>query len=247
MKRKTANPEKNLRTEQFRVELCAAMAVAIRSGGIPSAVMFSGGFDSIFLYEQARQVFPGVAAVTVAFDRYNPRTVLEAQRAARLLKARHQVVRVSLKEYILSAIRVEELLKGRGRDYDIPLLHAALLKLPSSFNRFWAGMGSDQWLGEEAMARGPSTARRRSQAREMVRHHGIIAADSGREIVFPFLEKAVLDAAVRIPAPLKKGKRLLRSLSPDLSVLFPCVGKPELQVPASVRALALNCCRKRGG
>ena len=233
-------------TEMLRSALVKVINGAIRAGGRPSAIMFSGGFDSAFLYEQARKIVPGVAAVTVAFDGYNRRTVLDAERAARLLKARHLVVQVSLEEYISSAARVRAVLNGRSSDHDIPLLHAAFLKLPRTFMRFWAGMGSDQWFGEDSLAVPLSFSRQRAAARVMVRQHVMVAADARREIFFPFLEEAVLAVAARVPSTLKKGKRLLRSLSPGISALSPAGGTPELQVPGAVRRLISRLCLIQG-
>jgi asparagine synthetase B (glutamine-hydrolysing) len=221
----------------------AALWGALASHRRVDAVMFSGGFDSVLLYERARSLFPGVVAVTLALGSYNRRTVLEARRSAKRLGARHCVVPVSVDEYLDSSLRVHRLLKGKCDDRDLPLVHAGLKKLPLSLKYFLAGMGSDQWLGEKFDAKGRlSLMQQRRAARSTVKTHVVAAADVKREIFFPFLDKSVLDVAVRLPPALRKGKRLLRALAPELSGVSPVSGlPPEIQVPLAVRSLAARC------
>ena len=214
------------------------------------AVLFSGGFDSIFLARAAQRYGARLNAVTIAFEKYNSSTVKEAVRAARALDVPHEVIAVSRDEYLRSCVGIRRLQDKKEMDWDLPLVHAALEKAAGRGGLFIAGMGSDEWLGERSGA--ADNRARLARAARSRRAHEQVAAERGQTIMFPFLTPEVLEIARKVPLALKRGKKLLRSLDPDADRIARSLRRAGpatvAQVPRTVRLVAeriIQGCSKR--
>ena len=215
------------------------------------AVLFSGGFDSIFLTRLARRLGKKVTAVTISFENYNAATVNEAVRAAGALKVPHRVIAVHVEEYLRSCCRMRRHQDEKAPDWDVPLVHAAMGKWPGGPVVLLAGLGSDEWLGERVV-HGLSLQQRTAQARQARRLHEKVAAMQGKKILFPFLTPAVFALSPGIPPSWKRGKKLLRTLDPEASVLHASLSSvpgrsSPCQIPVAIRRLAARVGDAHGG
>ena len=210
--------------------------------GARRAVMFSGGFDSMFIGLLARQRGAQVTAVTVQFDDFNPLTVAGAIQFADKMGFTHHILHVKAGEFLsafeeLAGITDEPLL-----DLDLGVVCAAFKKYDPQIagDVFISGMGSDQWFGNEALEKRPGgLAARLDGAMVDQDAHQRLAQAFGFKVVFPFLSGPMLALSQSMPAAMKKDKKLLRALA--VADAIPHQGsKSELQVPALMRNLLIK-------
>jgi len=199
----------------FKVQETLAASMG-KMSGIPRAVMFSGGFDSMLIACMARQCGAQVTAVTVQFEDFNLLTVQGAAEAANKAGFAHHILYVKAVEFLsafeaLTAITHEPVL-----DLDLAIVHAALKKYDQQIagNVFISGMGSDQWFGNEALEakRGNLDVRLDWAMVDEDAHHRV-GHVYGYKFLFPFLSGPMLALSQSIPAEMKKDKKLLRALA----------------------------------
>jgi hypothetical protein len=114
------------------------------------------------------------------------------------------------------------------------LVYAAFKKYDPKIagKTFISAMGSDQWFGDKEMEQ--------VSLNELAHHQ--LAKAHGYQFIFPFLSKRMRILSPRIPADLKKNKRLLREILEDEQIAFTVAGngKREIQVPIEVRRLLVR-------
>lgn len=209
--------------------------------GSRRVVMFSGGFDSMFLALLAQQCGAKVTAVTIQFDNFNTITVEEAVRLAKEMELPHHILHVAIPEFVsafelLAGMTDEPLL-----DLDLCVVYAALRKHHSRVGGevFISGMGSDQWFGNHSLEVWPGgLAGRLDWAIMNEKAHQQVAQTHGYNFVFPFLSVPMLALSQQIPAPMKKDKRLLRALVAGSAI--PGVRRPEIQIPEIMRRILVK-------
>jgi asparagine synthetase B (glutamine-hydrolysing) len=183
-----------------------------------------------------------VTAVTVQFEDYNPLTVQGAVKAAQEMEVTQHIINVKAVEFLYAI----ELLAGMTEepllDLDLALVYAALKKYDHRIagDVFIAGMGSDQWFGNEALDPNPKDLQTRldsALADEAV--HQKVAQTHGCKFIFPFLSQSMLALSLSIPASMKKDKSLLRALA--IANKIPHRGaKSEIQVPDLMRRIVVK-------
>ena len=184
--------------------------------GFDQAVMFSGGFDSMLMVRLAQHCGAKVQAFTVQFEDLNPRTVQNAIESAESLRIKHHILPVKIVEFLSAFEALADITSEPILDLDLALVYAALKKYDSKIagDTFISGMGSDQWLGNEAVKSDQSSfAKHLDWALVDEDAHQAVAKVFGCKFVFPFLSKPMLALSQSILDVLKKDKKLLRELS----------------------------------
>jgi asparagine synthetase B (glutamine-hydrolysing) len=210
--------------------------------GSRRAIMFSGGFDSMLIACLARERGARVICVTVAFEDFNPLTVLAAAESAEKLGFSHHILHVKTSEFLSAFETIAGLTAEPVLDLDLALVYAALKKYDPQLGGevFISGMGSDQWFGDLALkeeAGGLAARMDRAIVDEEAHHRA--AQDHGLKIVFPFLSKRMLALAQVVPAEMKKNKKLLRELGAAKTIPDrPAVN--EEQVPTVIKNLLIK-------
>ncbi len=207
-----------------------------RMNGSRRTVMFSGGFDSTLMVLLAQRAGAQVTAVTVQFDDFNLHTVEGALQTARTLGVPHHVLHVKAVEFLSAFEALAGLTDEPILDLDLAVVYAALKKFDTAFgDTFISGMGSDQWFGDMALEETPggSQGKLAWAIVDEAAHHQVAQAH-GCKFVFPFLSESMLNMSQRIPAALKKDKRMLRALAAANTI--PNRGaRSEGQIPSVMR------------
>ncbi len=210
--------------------------------GLPLAVMFSGGFDSMLIWLLAQQAGAKVTAVTVQFDDFNSLTVAESTRLAHQAGIAHHILHVKVVEFFSAFEALVGITDEPMLDLDLAVVYAALKKydLRIAGNTFISGMGSCQWFGDQSAVAWPGgLAGRLDWAMTSEQAHQKVAKAHGCSFVFPFLSAPMLALSQQIPAAMKKDKRLLRSLATG-STISHHSGQHEIQVPESIRRILVK-------
>ncbi len=236
---------KGIELDQNQISMYAQQALESAIGPVAGAhrgVMFTGGFDSLLICLLAQRCGAKVTAVTVQFEDYNPLTVQGAIKAAQEMEIAHHIINVKAVEFLsafefLAGVTDEPLL-----DLDLALVYAALKKYDHRIagDVFIAGMGSDQWFGNEALDPKPKDFQTRLDlAFADVAAHQKVAQTHGCKLIFPFLSEQMLALSRSIPADMKKDKNMLRALA--VANKIPHRGaKTEIQIPNVMRQIVVK-------
>ena len=205
------------------------------------ALMFTGGLDSVLLAYLMRRYGIRVTAITVQFEEFNLRTVFSGIKAARHMQLSHQILYVTLKEFLSTFPLLQGVVNKPIWDLDLTLAYAALKKydITVAGRIFVSGMGSDQWLGNIPF---------KKDSIDEEAHHQV-AATLGYKFIFPFLSPEVKLFSKQIPFEQKQNKKLIRDLIPDNYLRFIENNNPqrrEIQIPSYVRQILIRmygrCC-----
>ncbi len=210
--------------------------------GTRKAIMFSGGFDSMLMACLAQHCGAKIVAVTVQFEDFNPLTVQSSIQSARTLGIEHHILPVKTVEFLSAFEALCPMTDKPLLDLDLAVVYAALKKYDTQIagDTFISGMGSDQWLGDQALDReDPRFTQAWDWAMADTQAHHQVAQKHGCRFVFPFLSDSMLKLSQSIPVALKKDKKLLRAL--DIAQQIPHLNTPrEVQVPLLVRPLLVK-------
>jgi asparagine synthetase B (glutamine-hydrolysing) len=210
--------------------------------GLPRAVMFSGGFDSMLIGLLAKQCGAQVTAVTIQFDNFNPLTVAGAIQLAHKAGITHHILCVKAVEFLSAFEELAGITDEPILDLDLGVVYAAFKKYDPRIagKVFISGMGSDQWFGNEALEVRPGglVARLDYQMADEDAHQRV-AAVGGCKFIFPFLSKSMLALSQSVPAAMKKDKKLLRALA--IANMIPHGGnRSEVQIPPLMRYILIK-------
>jgi asparagine synthetase B (glutamine-hydrolysing) len=210
--------------------------------GTRRAVMFSGGFDSMLVACLAQRSGAHVTAVTIQFDDFNPLTVAGSIEFAKKAGIEHHILHVKAVEFLSAFEALAGITDGPMLDLDLAVVYAALKKYDPKIagDVFIAGMGSDQWFGDEALEAMPEGLMARlDRARADEDAHQRVAEAHGYKFVFPFLSLPMLALSQSVPAAMKKDKQLLRALA-VANTISDRGTRSEVQVPPLMRHILIK-------
>ncbi len=234
----------------------------------PTGVMLSGGFDSSFLCQIAQAYDKQVRTFTIGSWDYNPQTLDQGIRMAKILGTQHEVIEISIEEYLSSLPLTALAMDEPVLDLDTAFIYPALRRMPAKIEYLLHGVGSDQLIGNlfgqmrklvtsKALTSSSVFGRYKAIANldrraglffirekipQEVRLHYRLSSRKGARLIFPFLEPSMVRLALQMPNILRKDKQLLRSLAPTLNKIFAVQMKSKVtgQIPGQLKDLTLK-------
>ncbi|MBL8013021.1 MAG: hypothetical protein JNN05_04160 [Candidatus Omnitrophica bacterium] len=261
------SPAKSTHTseDQLRLDLDNCLKYTVRRTLMkPAGVMLSGGFDSSMLCRLAQLYQTRVKTFTIGSQEYNQETLGQGMRMSQVLGTEHEILNVTVKEYLAAVPVTLRLMDEPILDLDTAVIYPALRKLPQEMKFLLHGFGSDQLIGNdfgylrelsEAMVsftdfnqyqdvKGDSRAAAlffiKEKMPQEVRLHYRLSQGAGGRLIFPFFEQAIVNAGLQMSEELRLNKKLLRSLLPSLNKILPPratagVEQAKGQIPETIK------------
>jgi len=222
---------------QSRLRDCVRVYASGRNVGL----MLSGGYDSTLLCRMAAEESLQLNTFTIGIKSVLSSAVSRSRKIASLFETRHHEIVFTLTEYVSIFADVFRYFDEPAFDMDMPVIFRMLSEIPKDINFIFHGFGSDELFGDRLKTQGGNFNRQsfcafagKKLPQELILHDKICLLHNSR-LIFPFLAHPMLELALSMPLGLKKGKNLLRSISPELNKIHSESCLPDVRIPSLVR------------